>query len=324
MKDESIVLFSASDLSYHLSGIYPIRKCSICGLVYLSPRPKAEELIRFYPREKYFKKSIRTQNCSMEIRKRSWLTNLARAVHQVWHGYNFNSPYVSLYFANILLFFFKRLFVMHPYFQLPHFVPGGRLLEIGFGNGVELCNFRRLGWSVAGSDFDQDCCTHARQILEIDIVEIDGVKIITDSESFDVIYLNQAFEHLPDPSGALVEYKRILKKYGQLIMKVPNFECRQAQNWKSLWRGMEVPRHLFFYTKTTISTFLANSGFRDIKVISVNLSPFDVFCSSTPPTIENNERNARSWWNNRVVGSLLNIVCPFIGYGESLFIIARK
>ena len=329
IKDETRVLFNAEDLSYHLPGVFPVRSCNKCGLVFLSPRPKVEDLPKYYPRGKYFKmphNHIPNGDYSKKTlhHKRIWPVHLARAVNQVWYGYDFGYTGTLTYLARIFLFFFKRILILHPYFQLPSYLKRGKLLEIGFGTGGDLLNFQKLGWVTTGADIDEDCCNYARTNLNIEVVNIDREKIIVDDETFDVVYLSQTFEHLPDPKGSLLEYKRIIRENGQLIIKVPNFECNQAKRWKSSWRGLEVPRHLFFYTKDTMFKLLEKTGYSEIHILSVNLSPFDVFCASTPPTIEKNEENKNQWWNNRLIISIMHFICPIFGYGESLYITARK
>ena len=55
---------------------------------------------------------------------------------------------------------------------------------------------------------------------EIDYV-CDILDIPVDSESYDVVLCTEVLEHLPDPSGALNELSRIVKKGGVILLTAP-------------------------------------------------------------------------------------------------------
>ncbi len=319
------ILFSAKDRAYDLPGYFPVRKCNQCNLVYLSPRPTNDVLHLYYPRGEYFHigKNISTENVDTS-KKVTRLGHFVRVLKQV--GYNYQNGYrgIILKITRIFYFIFQKYLLRLPHFRVPKYIVGGKLLEIGFGEGKALKRFRLDGWNIAGADIDKDCCEYAKRVLKVAVLEMNGSNINTSDNSFDVIYLSQTFEHLPDPIASLNEYYRVLKEDGQLIMEFPNFACKQAKRWKSEWRGLEVPRHLFFYTPKTALMMLEKVGYHDIQVMPVCISHYDLFLGSVPPTIKNNLANKNSWWNNRIIKTLVQLAGPSFGYGESLYVRARK
>ena len=106
-------------------------------------------------------------------------------------------------------------------------LPSGlRLLDAGAG---ELANKQYCSHLEYLS---QDFCQYegagdskALQMKSWDTDQIDIVGDITnipeDDNSFDVILCTEVFEHLPDPVAALVEFQRLLKKGGTLIITAP-------------------------------------------------------------------------------------------------------
>lgn len=327
--DDSIILFSSNDRAYNLPGNFPIRRCLQCGLVYLSPRPAPNVLPKYYLQGSYFKLHNKTPKvceinriCSKD--RQSWLKHISYSIIQIWYKYDFGYRGLVLQFSRIIHFFLKSFLLKLSFFRLPNYIDNGKLLEIGFGEGENLKRFTKLGWNVSGADIDVDCCDYAKNILKVKVLEMNGPKILTQDNSFDVIYLSQTFEHLPDPVGSLIEYSRILKNNGQLIMEFPNFGCMQAKRWKSKWRGIEAPRHLGFYTKESVFKMIDATGYTDIKIISVNRSLFDIFLSNKPPTININSMYKNAWWNRRSIIFLFQLFSPFFGYGESLYVRARN
>ena len=57
-------------------------------------------------------------------------------------------------------------------------------------------------------------------VSEIDIVS-DILEIPEKDGSFDTIICTEVFEHIPDPTGALVEFNRLLRPGGVLILTAP-------------------------------------------------------------------------------------------------------
>jgi len=103
---------------------------------------------------------------------------------------------------------------------------GLRLLDAGAG---ELANKKFCGHldyisqdfcQYEGTGDNRGLQTGSWDTKKIDIIG-DITNIPEEDESFDVILCTEVLEHLPDPVEALIEFQRLLKKSGTLILTAP-------------------------------------------------------------------------------------------------------
>lgn len=141
-------------------------------------------------------------------------------------------------------------------------MPGGRLLDMGCGNGDYLVIMRDLGWSVHGVEPDHNAAKIGRDASGLDITTGLVNEVDLPKESYDVITLNHVVEHLRDPLETLERVHGLLKCGGRIALVTPNTESLGHRLFHKDWRGLEVPRHLFLYSGKNIQTLLAKAGFR--------------------------------------------------------------
>jgi 2-polyprenyl-3-methyl-5-hydroxy-6-metoxy-1,4-benzoquinol methylase len=138
---------------------------------------------------------------------------------------------------------------------------GGKLLDVGCGNGEFMVRMRDLGWSVRGVDPDPAAAKQGRsQGLQIFVGTVSDVP---DSTRYDVITLNHVIEHVSDPIGLLRECRRRLRPgTGTLVITTPNIKSLGHWWFKRYWRGLEVPRHLFLFSPAALSDCVIRAGLR--------------------------------------------------------------
>jgi 2-polyprenyl-3-methyl-5-hydroxy-6-metoxy-1,4-benzoquinol methylase len=144
-----------------------------------------------------------------------------------------------------------------------HFVPQGRLLDVGCGSGEWLASMGSLGWKVDGVDFDENAVRVARQkglAVRCGALEQQAFP----DESFDAVVLNHVIEHVPNPIGTVAECARILKPGGKLILFTPNSSSLSHKLFKQDWRGLEPPRHLHVFSAPNLRSLLARAGLRSV------------------------------------------------------------
>jgi SAM-dependent methyltransferase len=138
--------------------------------------------------------------------------------------------------------------------------PAGRLLDIGTARGDFLVVMREQGWDVVGIEpFESAGNPHDLPIHRVPFPdgcsELDG--------TFDVITAWAVFEHLHRPADAFKVCEQLLRPGGQLIIQVPNLRSIQSR-----WALQEdVPRHLYFYTESTLREYGRRSGLTLEKVV---------------------------------------------------------
>ena len=102
------------------------------------------------------------------------------------------------------------------------FPPGGRVLEVGCGNGKTAVALAKRGYRVTGMDFSQKAIDICRElILDADFVCASVLNIPFENGSFDGISAFHVLEHLTDEelNKASEELYRVMKTGGYLLVK---------------------------------------------------------------------------------------------------------
>lgn len=204
-----------------------IVECQSCGLVYQNPRPIFDEILEHYPPEyeSYISSEDRETNILFK--------------QMIQYGLSKRANYITKYSKQ------------------------GRLLDVGCATGVFLNGMRTRGrWDLFGVELNNTAAQVARDKFGLNIFTGTIQQASLPSEYFDVVTLWDVLEHLYDPTEALEEVKRVLRKNGILVLRVPNGNCRDVSLFGKYWAGYDSPRHLYVFTPETIRELLKKSGFR--------------------------------------------------------------
>jgi len=117
-----------------------------------------------------------------------------------------------------------------------HTTRSGRMLDLGCGDGTVLWLAREDGWQVRGVELFPEHATLVHESLgfEVDVSDItayQGVK-----EAWDCVVLTHVLEHLPDPVGALIKIRGLLKPGGVGVLEFPNIDALDARLRRALDR----------------------------------------------------------------------------------------
>jgi 2-polyprenyl-3-methyl-5-hydroxy-6-metoxy-1,4-benzoquinol methylase len=146
----------------------------------------------------------------------------------------------------------------------------GSMLDFGCGTGAFLDEALKQGWSCTGVEPAVD----ARKRIgpQIDVhANIQSVR-----SSFDVITLWHVFEHVHDPNETLQQLQQRLLPGGTLFIAVPNPESFDAQHYKEHWAGYDVPRHLWHFTKESMTRLLTQHKMKIHQVVPMKFDAFYV------------------------------------------------
>jgi SAM-dependent methyltransferase len=128
-----------------------------------------------------------------------------------------------------------RIFTLRGFVKEDIFA-GKKALDVG-------CGWRKLPGSVG-----------------MDILKFPGVDVVHSfntfpwpfaDNTFDVILMNHALEHVGDVVATMEELHRILKSGGRAVLQVPYFRCIDAYN---------DPTHTHFFTARTLDYFIKGAG----------------------------------------------------------------
>jgi SAM-dependent methyltransferase len=109
-------------------------------------------------------------------------------------------------------------------FLASHGVSPGRLvLDGGCGRGEYVVALRDSGVCAFGAEYLSDKVRHhAPGVPTGTILQADLEHLPYRSAAFDVVFLNEVLEHVPDEAAALREVRRVLQPGGLLIILSPN------------------------------------------------------------------------------------------------------
>lgn len=162
----------------------------------------------------------------------------------------------------------------------------GELLEIGFAKGYFLRAAKAAGFSVHGIELNAANYEKVRAELGPTILNEDLFRARLPDGFFDVVYMRDVFEHVPEPKAMLDEICRITKPGGMLYIEVPNIE---GLIYKAVGErhvcvfGFE---HLNYWSPRTLARILERTGFdvRETAFQSLDFTIGDVIRAYVWPT----------------------------------------
>jgi len=157
---------------------------------------------------------------------------------------------------------------------------------------------------------------------------------------FDVITCFDVFEHLCEPQRVMTRVAEWLKPGGIFYVLVPNVDAAEARVFGSFWHGLELPRHLFHYSPTSLKFLAESAGLCQVSLetrrnpavgTSLRYVWDDVFRAvgirRTPVAYRGEAslpwRAARKLVRMTVLRAFL-AMAPLVGGGESIHAIFRK
>jgi SAM-dependent methyltransferase len=145
------------------------------------------------------------------------------------------------------------------------FPPGfrGRLLDVGCGDGAFVLEMKNRGWTVCATEID------IATVARLRAADVDA-KIPRDAEAqgfgerFDAVTCWHVMEHVERPDQVARWVAGQLKAEGVFQATVPDAECMQAKIFGRQWLHLDVPRHLYHFSKTTFASLLKSAGFSPV------------------------------------------------------------
>jgi 2-polyprenyl-3-methyl-5-hydroxy-6-metoxy-1,4-benzoquinol methylase len=117
-----------------------------------------------------------------------------------------------------------------------HTTRSGRMLDLGCGDGTVLWLAREDGWQVRGVELFPEHATLVHESLGFDVDVSDITAYQGVKEAWDCVVLTHVLEHLPDPVGALIKIRGLLKPGGVAVLEFPNIDALDARLRRALDR----------------------------------------------------------------------------------------
>lgn len=234
--------------------------CSKCGLIYMNPRPTLALMKQLYDQPYY------THLVKKNLYEK-FKTALLRALAKLHFGY------VHLGAKNRLdpLIYWMINPLKGKWLKIPYYVPNGRLLDVGCGNGDYLETLSGFGWKCLGTELSEKAAACARS-RGLEVLVGDLLDLSLPSKSFDVVTLWDVVEHLHDPMKALIQINRLLQMEGIVIIGTPNVASDAYGRFGRDWHGLHLPYHLNLFKPETLTMALQAAGF-DVIFVKLYTSP---------------------------------------------------
>ena len=126
-----------------------------------------------------------------------------------------------------------------------------RVLDYGSGTGEFVLDLSQIGFkNVLGVD----------PFLKEDIVFVTGAKVVrgdlaelkASSQTFDLITLHHAFEHIPNPFEVAAELRALMHPKSVLLLRFPNVGSPHFMRYRGNWLGLHAPRHYFLHSRKSL------------------------------------------------------------------------
>lgn len=138
-------------------------------------------------------------------------------------------------------------------------MPGGRLLDVGCGDGETAALVARRGWRVRGVDPSPGACERARaRGIDATVGTLDTVEL--EPGAADGVLFNHSLEHVGDPVGALSRVREAVRPYGLVAVSVPNFGCAARRRFGRDWFHLDLPRHRVHFTEGALRLAIERAG----------------------------------------------------------------
>jgi SAM-dependent methyltransferase len=198
--------------------------------------------------------------------------------------------------------------------------PHASVLEVGSHLGAFLQVAEEWDWRPVGLDIGQDTADFARSNgLTVRRETIDGSRL--PASSFDAVFIWNCFEQLTDPADTLKSAHRLLRRFGLLVLRVPNATFyrtmrRVSQRWLA-WNNLLGFPYLYGYTARALDRIAARNGFEPVRGFNSELvtMPFpELSASLAAEQIEASKEvaavsTAATLYSGALIGPWIDVIC---------------
>jgi SAM-dependent methyltransferase len=241
-------------LRYEYRGSFPAAQCRTCGMRFLAVQPTADSLVELYS-SAYFESDFRCGRSDSDY----FAESAFRAENDG------------------LLDAFATL------------GPAGTLLEVGCAGGWLLKHAAERGWEAQGVELSADAVAHARG-LGLNVFHGELADAGLRADTFDLVYMGDVLEHVPDCRAVLADVARVLKPGGHLYLRGPITTNSLARRLGLALYGLlgrdivlrEPPYHLWEFTPPSLVRVMRSVGLEAVEVHESKIAPGRAHGSKSP------------------------------------------
>ncbi len=233
-------------MRYEWQGVsFPAAECPRCGLRFLSVQPEGDSLAALYSAE-YFETDFRCGRSDT-------------------HSFD------------------EAAFKAENDGLLERFEPfrgAGRLLEVGCASGWLLKHAAARGWTVTGVELSPEAVAHARGLgLDVRQGTLDDAGL--PAASFDLLYMGDVLEHVPDCGETVRQVAALLAPGGHFFLRGPITTHSLARSLALAAYGAagsaivlrEPPYHLWEFTPRSLRGLAGRAGLEVVALEQAKIPP---------------------------------------------------
>ena len=218
---------------------FNIVQCRDCSFLFTNPRPDKDSIGNYYQSDDYISHSNKANsvtNYIYKIARYFTLSNKVSLINQI--------------------------------------VDQKSMLDFGCGTGEFLYSCKKDGWKIVGFEPEKNAREQATDLTGSKILS--NLEEINISEKVELITLWHVLEHVHQLNETLSLLINKLTQSGKMLIAVPNHESYDAQWYREFWAAYDLPRHLYHFSRKTMTTLLNNHGLKIHRIIPMKLDSFYV------------------------------------------------
>jgi 2-polyprenyl-3-methyl-5-hydroxy-6-metoxy-1,4-benzoquinol methylase len=205
---------------------FRIGRCASCGMVYVDPRVRTEDIFDIY-RDEYFHRGTKSG----------------------YENYELNAP--------LRIKTFERWYSdLEPY--LPDRMEAA--LDIGCAAGYFLDLLKQRGWPcVEGMELNRPMISDLRR-RGFEIFDVPLEQFVP-KRRYQLITLFDVLEHLPDINNDFEKLGAMLDDRGIVALVTPDFSSLQRKLFGRRWFQFKPREHIYYFTPQSLEKIAQNHGF---------------------------------------------------------------
>jgi SAM-dependent methyltransferase len=149
----------------------------------------------------------------------------------------------------------------------------GRMFEVASGLGTVLRAAQESGWQAEGVEFSAFAADHVQQVCGAHVHAGAVEDIDLEPGAYDLVIMDNIFEHLFEPRKVLEKMSRALRPGGAIFFQTLNAQCYSLHNRPTDWHYFG-PGHLVVPTLVSLKQYLRHAGLRSesLKTLGFHIS----------------------------------------------------
>ena len=205
-----------------------------------------------------------------------------------------------------LMFLYKRILLGR------EIIVSKRGLDFGSGDGAFFSYMSSSSFTIDALDPFFKAKNINKEHFYSDLAEVPD-------NQYDMIFMWHSLEHVQSLENTINGVYKKIKANGSLIVAVPNYKSFDSRYYKEVWAALDVPRHLWHFTTTSITNLMLNHNLKLKRSFPLLLDAYYISYLSA--------KNKKSYFpivEGILIGTLSNFIGLFSGQFSSQTYVFKK